>query len=255
MNGSPVVIVQARMTSTRLPGKVLLPALGRPLLAWQLDRLRQVRNDVRVAVATTTERTDDPIVGLCESMGIPVVRGSEDDVLGRYHLAAEQLRADPIIRVTSDCPLIDPDITRAVLQLYETTGSDYVSNTLERTFPRGLDTEAMSRGALDTAWREASAPFEREHVTPYLYRNPDRFQLTNFRNDFDEGERRWTIDTPADLAFVRAVFDELRPIADSFRTVDVRAALKRRPEIENINRGVAQKALIAESPKGSRPRP
>jgi len=239
----PAVIVQARMTSTRLPGKVLMPILERPMLAWQLDRLRRIRDDVRLAVATTRRRTDDPIVELCSEMQVAVVRGPDFDVLSRYRTAAEQLDADPVIRITSDCPLIDPEVTRAVLELWERGDVDYASNTLERTFPRGLDTEVLSRSALEVAWREATEGFEREHVTPYIYRRPDRFRLANLRSAGHDGHRRWTVDTPEDIAFARAVFEALVPDRPEFRTADVMALLAARPELELLNREVEQKPL------------
>lgn len=243
MTASPVIIVQARMTSTRLPGKVLLPVAGRPMLAWVLDRLRAVRADVGVAVATTTGAPDDTIVELCMTLGIPVVRGSEHDVLDRYHEAAAELNADPVIRITSDCPLIDPATSRAVLELWERDTPDYASNTLARTFPRGLDTEVLSRSALDAAWAMATEPFEREHVTPYVYRRPERFRLVNLFNAENEGMRRWTVDTPEDLDFVRVIYGELVPRNRSFDADAVRVLLRDRPELELINAAVEQKTL------------
>lgn len=245
MSRSPTIIVQARMTSTRLPGKVLAPIAGRPMLAWQLDRLRRVRDDVAVAVATSDGPSDDPIVDLCGELGVPVVRGSEADVLDRYRVAAATLRADPVIRITSDCPLIDPAVSRAVLELFERGEADYASNTLERTFPRGLDTEVLSSETLAAAWHEASQPFEREHVTPYIYRNPSRFRLRNLRNERDEGYRRWTVDTPADLAFARAVYERLEADAVTFDANDVRELLRREPALEALNAAVEQKPLGA----------
>lgn len=242
MSRTPVIIVQARMTSTRLPGKVLLPIAGRPMLAWQLDRLRRVRGDVRLAVATTAGPPDDPIVTLCSDMDVPVIRGSEDDVLDRYRTAARALAADPLIRITADCPLIDPGITRKVLELWEQDGADYASNTLERTYPRGLDTEVMSRAALEAAWEGATQAFEREHVTPFLYRHPERFRLANLRSPFKESNRRWTVDTSEDLAFVRAIYEELARRSPDFDTSDVRELLVQRPELELLNRTVRQKA-------------
>jgi spore coat polysaccharide biosynthesis protein SpsF len=240
---SPVAIVQARMTSTRLPGKVLMPIRGRPMLAWQLDRLGHIREDVRLAVATTTNQSDDRVVALCETMQIPVIRGSEGDVLDRYRTAASLLGADPIIRITSDCPLIDPDVTRQVLELWETERVDYASNTIERTFPQGLDTEVLSAAALDSAWHGATERFEREHVTPYIYLRPDRFRLANLVGATDESRHRWTVDTPEDLAFVRAVYHALAADRPDFRTADVLALIAERPALGLINRGVTQKPL------------
>lgn len=233
------------MGSTRLPGKVLLTVAGRPMLAWQLDRLRSTSPDLRVAVATSQREADDPIAALCTELGVPVVRGSELDVLDRYHLAAEQLHANPVIRVTADCPLIDPLIVVKVLDLWSASGADYASNTLERTFPRGLDTEVMSFGALETAWHEARAAHEREHVTPFIYRRPERFTLANLRNSLDEGARRWTVDTADDLAFTRTIFEELAPRGHAFTTDDVRELLAAQPWIELLNRDVPQKTLPA----------
>ena len=243
MTSSPAIIVQARMTSTRLPGKVLVPVLDRPMLAWQLERLRHVRPDVNVAVATSTLPSDDPIVDLCESMGVPAVRGSEIDVLDRYRSAAAHLSADPVIRITADCPLIDPATTRAVIELWEKSGVDYAANTLERTYPRGLDTEVMRRSVLETAWRAASQPYEREHVTPFIYHHPELFSLVNLSNQTHEGHRRWTVDTAADLAFVRAVYEHLAPSGPLFDADAVRRLLATEPQLEAINAEVEQKAL------------
>lgn len=243
MTTSPMIIVQARMTSTRLPGKVLLPVAGRPMLGWVLERLRAVRDDVGVAVATTTGASDDPIVDLCATLDIPVVRGSEQDVLDRYHDAAAKLSADPVIRITSDCPLIDPATSRAVLELWERDTPDYASNTLERTFPRGLDTEVLSRSTLDIAWATATEVFEREHVTPYVYRRPERFRLANLSSGRDEGMRRWTVDTLEDLHFVRAIYEELAPRDPTFDAEAVRALLHERPGLESINAHVEQTTL------------
>ncbi len=243
MAPSPVVIVQARMTSTRLPGKVLLPILDRPMLAWQLDRLRHIRHDVRLAVATTANPTDDVIVKLCSQMGVTVCRGSEADVLDRYRSSAQELDADPIIRITSDCPFIDPDVARQVLELWERSEADYASNTLARTYPRGLDVEVFSRRLLETAWLEAGEAFEREHVTPFMYGHAERFRVVELRNTTDESHRRWTVDTPEDLAFARAVFEVVAPDRPDFGTADVLALLARRPELELLNGMVEQKRL------------
>lgn len=220
-----------------------MPILGRPMLAWQLERLQRVRDDVRVAVATTAQDTDDAVVRLCQELGTPVTRGPEADVLDRYWQAAIEHEADPVIRITADCPLIDPDVTREVLQLWEQTRPDYASNTLDRRYPRGLDTEVVSRSALREAWESATEPFEREHVTPFIYLHPERFRLVGLRNDADESMRRWTVDTAEDLEFVRAIYSDLTPVSPHFRAADVRRLLERHPEIEAINRHVEQKDL------------
>ncbi|NEO63206.1 MAG: NTP transferase domain-containing protein, partial [Moorea sp. SIO4G2] len=160
-----VIIVQARMTSTRLPGKVLKQVLGKPLLDYQIERLRRVKLADEIVIATTINQTDEPIVELCNSISIPYFRGSEEDVLARYYGAAVEHQADVVVRVTSDCPLIDPQVIDQVIQFYlDHQGEyDYVSNSLQRTYPRGMDTEVFSFAALDEAFHEASAQPDREH--------------------------------------------------------------------------------------------
>jgi len=204
---STVCIVQARMGSTRLPGKVLQPILGKPMLWWVMHRLSRCRQTDQVVVATTTSRLDDPLVELCKQEHWPAFRGSEVDVLDRYHGAAKQFRADHIVRVTSDCPLVDPTVTDRTVATFLSIAPapDYVSNTLERTYPRGLDTEVFSMQALVTAWEEDRSPW-REHVTPFLYRNPERFRLHGVTNPVDFSHYRWTVDTPEDLELVRQVY-------------------------------------------------
>ncbi|HBQ25201.1 MAG TPA: acylneuraminate cytidylyltransferase, partial [Syntrophomonas sp.] len=165
-----IIIVQARMTSTRLPGKVLKEVLGKPLLEYQIERLRQVRLADELVIATTTNDTDQPIVELCEHLGGAYYRGSEEDVLSRYYEAATQFKADAVVRVTSDCSLIDPGVMDEVIGLYinNRDNYDYVSNTLERTYPRGLDTEVFSMAALEKAYKEAGEQPDREHVTLFM---------------------------------------------------------------------------------------
>lgn len=239
------IIVQARMTSTRLPGKVLMPVMGRPVMEYQLDRLREVPR-TRLCVATTTNGTDGPIEDLCRKLGIAVHRGPEEDVLARYLEAAAAMQADPVIRVTSDCPLIDPDVVSRVIALYERGDCDYASNTLTRTFPRGLDTEVVSRRALEMAGREATRLADREHVTPFLYRQPERFRLCGLEHTGDLSDHRWTVDTVEDYRFVSEVIEELYPQNPRFRMAEILDLLERRPELREINRGVEQREIATE---------
>ncbi|HXN88188.1 MAG TPA: glycosyltransferase family protein, partial [Methylocella sp.] len=173
-----VAIIQARMTSTRLPGKVLKEICGKPMLARQIERVARARLVDLVAVATSEDASDDPIAALCAELGIPSYRGSLADVLGRFQGASERLGpADHIVRLTGDCPLTDPAIVDACVAVHIANSADYTANGVERTYPDGLDVEVMTASALARAAREAKDPFQREHVTPHIYRNPEIFSL------------------------------------------------------------------------------
>jgi spore coat polysaccharide biosynthesis protein SpsF len=236
------IIVQARMTSTRLPGKVLAPVLGRPLLEYELERLHRVQTPHLLVVATTTNPADDPIVHVAETMGCAVFRGSEADVLGRYAGAARSVEARVVVRITADCPLIDSEVTDLVIGRFLDGGCDYASNTLERTFPRGLDVEVFSRDVLDIADREASDAAEREHVTLFIYRHPERFALANVRSTVDLSRYRWTVDAEEDLELVRRLIGLLYPHRPTFGLADALDLMDRHPDLAAINRHVAQKA-------------
>lgn len=203
-----VAIVQARCGSARLPRKVLAPILGRPMLSWVAHRLRASRLINDIVIATTALPEDDEIVSLCQSKRWACFRGSEMDVLDRYRGAAEAFGADVIVRITSDCPLIDPTVTDLVVArfLASAPAVDYASNCQRRTYPRGLDTEVFSMDALGRAAREDTLPEWREHVTPYLYRT-GQFQLADVMNPIDYSGLRWTVDTPEDLTLVRTIYE------------------------------------------------
>lgn len=241
-----VAITQARMTSTRLPGKVLLPVLGRPMLAYHVERLRRCCRIDTLVVATTTNATDEPIVRFCAEAGVACYRGPEDDVLARYHGCAVAHGATVVVRLTSDCPLIDPDIVDRCIAVFleARPGFDYVANTLGvRTYPRGLDAEVFSFRALDEAHREAADPAEREHVTPFLYRHPERYRLGNVAHPTDQSRHRWTLDEPADFDLLSRMIAALYPQRPDFTWLDGLALLERHPEWSEINRAVRQKAL------------
>jgi len=172
-----VAIVQARMGSTRLPGKVLLDLCGTSVLGWVASRVRLCRLIDEVVIATTTSPADEAIVEEAQRLAVAIFRGDEQDVLDRYYRAARMGNADVIVRITADCPLIDPDLTGETIEQFLAERPDYASNALERTYPRGLDTEVMSRQALERAWREAREPYQRAHVTPYIYQNPGQFRI------------------------------------------------------------------------------
>ena len=235
-----LAIVQARTGSTRLPGKVLLPLLGEPVLVHVVRRVARARALDGVVVATTVEPGDDPIERLASTEGWPLVRGSEQDLLDRYLLAARAHEADIIVRITSDCPLVDPDLIDAVVAALRETGVDYASNTLPpRTYPRGLDVEAMTRAALETAGREDTDPASREHATPYLYRNPDRFRLQPVPGEADLSMHRWTLDTPEDYTLIERIYEAIGH--DDFAWTEVLALLEANPEWSELNRHVRQK--------------
>jgi spore coat polysaccharide biosynthesis protein SpsF len=214
------------------------------MLARHVRRARRASSIDELVVATTTLDADLPIVELCARRGWPCFRGSEDDVLDRYYQAALAHDAEAVVRITSDCPLIDPELIDQVVE--EFTGHQpevhYVSNFLpRRTFPRGLDTEVIRFTALERAWREDTAPNQREHVTPYIYRNRDRFRIRGVMNEVDHSSMRWTVDLPEDLALVRCVYEHFGH--DRFSWRDVLAVLEERPDWLDINRDVEQKAI------------
>ena len=233
------VIVQARMGSTRLPGKVLADVAGRPLIAHVVERARRIRGADEVALAIPDLVEDDALAEVGAGLGLRVVRGPADDVLARYLAAATATDADVVVRLTGDCPLLSPAVSSDVLAA--SAGFDYASNTLERTYPRGLDTEVITAEALGIAAREADQPAEREHVTPFVWRQPHRFRLRSVRGALDHSALRWTVDEPADLELVRAIHDEFGD--EPFDMPDILALLERRPELAAINAGVAQKPV------------
>lgn len=241
-----VAIIQARMGSTRLPDKVLADIGGRSMLAHICRRVSRVSSVDQVVVATTSRPEDAAVVEECERLAVACFRGSEQDVLDRYHQAATRYEADAVVRITADCPLIDRQVTDEVIRSFLQRRPDYASNTLRRTWPRGLDTEVMTAAALARARAEATEPHQRVHVTPYLYEHPDSFQLLAVTGP-EEGrgisDGRWTVDLPADLDFVRAVYERLGP-EGSFSWQDVRRLLVREPALAELNRRVRHKELV-----------
>lgn len=232
-----VAIIQARMGSTRLPGKVLADIVGKPLIQRLIERVRATPGIDRVVVATTTESEDDILTNWCENHGVPVYRGSNDDVLDRYWQCAKVHRAEFIIRVTADDPLKDPGIIAKALELCASSPDvDYASNTLKPTYPEGLDIEVVRFRTLERAALEADLPSEREHVMPYIWKHPDRFVLRSFSMEPDLSHWRWTVDKPADLEFVRRIFAHFsnQPLV-SHQTVI--SWLKNNPELLAINAG------------------
>lgn len=239
------IIVQARMTSTRLPGKVLKEVLGKPLLEYQIERLRRVRRADEIIIATTTNPADQPIVDLCRHLGITCTRGSEEDVLARYYEAAKLRQADVVVRITSDCPVIDPDlIDRIIGHFLEHSGTvDYVSNMLQLSYPYGMAVEVFSFRVLEEAYNEASLRHEREHVTPFIYVHPERYRLANIQHDVDLSRHRWTVDTAEDFSLIEKILTALYPAKPDFGTGDILDLLNKHPDWPLINAHVSQKKL------------
>ncbi|MGA8866813.1 MAG: glycosyltransferase family protein [Candidatus Sulfotelmatobacter sp.] len=236
-----VAIIQARTGSTRLPGKVLADIKGQPMLWRVLERTRAAQVLDEVIVATSVEPADDTIAAFCREHECPCFRGSEMDVLDRYYHAARKYDADAIVRITSDCPLIDPGISSKTVHAFLEQQPDYASNSLDRTYPRGLDTEVIARSALERAWKAARAAYQRVHVTPYIYQNPGEFKILSVTGEADYSAYRWTVDTPEDLEFVRTVYAHME--GGLFPWRDVVDLLEQRPELVEINRSIVQKAL------------
>lgn len=239
-----VAIIQARMGSTRLPGKVLMDLAGDSMLARVVNRCRRAATIHETVVATTTQPGDDAIVQICRERGWQVFRGSQEDVLDRYYRTGLACKADVIVRITSDCPLIDPAVVDTVVRefLSRQTKVAYASNVFPvRTFPRGLDTEAMSFAALARAWQEDKNPAWREHVTPYLFENQDRFPIHNVKNTEDHSAQRWTVDTPEDLELMRLIYQHFGHDRCSWR--EVLALVERHSAWLEINRHIVQQVL------------
>jgi spore coat polysaccharide biosynthesis protein SpsF len=239
-----VAIIQARMGSSRLPGKVLLDLAGKPMLQWVVERVRQSTLVDETVVATTIDPADARIAEFCGQQGIPFTRGSLQDVLDRYYQAAVQHKADVVVRVTADCPLIDPQVIDHVLKRFTEAQVDFAANRLpppwKRTWPIGLDTEVVTFAALRRAWQEAALPFEREHVMPYFYDTEGRFKTLLVDHDPDYGHLRWTVDTPQDLQLVRRIAEHFSSRMD-FSWLEILDFTQSHPELSSINADVRAK--------------
>ena len=230
-----LAIHQARTGSNRLPGKVLKPILGEPMIAHQIKRVLRAGMIERLVVATSDDGVDDPLEELCGDLGVGCFRGSLEDVLDRFAKAAAQFPAAHIMRLTADCPLADAALLDELAGFYLTGGFDYASNTINRTYPKGLDGEIFSLAALQEAARNARDLHEREHVTPYFHNNADRFSRGNLAGERDYSALRWTVDWPEDLELVRAVYEALHAENPDFGMADILALLAARPELSAIN--------------------
>lgn len=232
-----VVILQARASSSRLPQKVLRPILDAPMLQRQIERVQRSKLIDQLIVATSVERSDDAIEALCGQLDVHCFRGSLDDVLDRFYQAAKTCQPDHVVRLTGDCPLIDPEVIDKVLKLHLDEGVDYTSNGAPPTYPDGLDVEVMTFRALQQAWTEASLKSEREHVTPYMRKPNSGLSHCNVTNDVDLSHLRWTVDEPEDLEFVVRIYENLYEKNPCFGSSEVMSFLEEQPEMMQINQG------------------
>lgn len=235
MKPEVVAVLQARMSSSRLPGKVLKPILGEPMVFRHIERLRRCREIDHLIVATSTAASDDVLAEACARRDVACFRGSLEDVLQRFVQAATSYAPHTVVRLTGDCPLADPEVIDAVIRFFHDGGYDYASNCLPPTFPDGLDVEVMRFSCLQEADREAVLPSHREHVTPFLRAHPERYRLGNYAANDDRSGLRWTVDEPEDFEFVRQVYEHLYPGNPNFTTEDVFALIQRVPDLKNIN--------------------
>ncbi len=272
MKSKTVAIIQGRMGSSRLPGKVLLDIAGKPMLQHVIERTRRATRLDAVAVATSGEPSDDPIADFCAGMGVACTRGSLHDVLDRYYLAAQAQKAGVVVRITADCPMIDPDLIDETIRLVTDPGpaADFAANRLpppfQRSFPIGLDVEVCRFSALQRAWQESTETFHREHVMPFIYESvqmqasklengfskpglriatgvsPRGFLIAQLDHEPEYGSLRWTVDTPEDLVFVREIFARLGNKPD-FGWYEVLDILQKEPELAGINSGVHHKSM------------
>jgi spore coat polysaccharide biosynthesis protein SpsF len=236
-----VAIIQARMGSTRLPGKVLKDLAGDTVLARVVSRTRRAKLVQQVVVATSDLPADDAIAQECNRLSVACFRGDEADVLDRYFRAAQQFSADGIVRITSDCPLIDPELIDATVQAFLEGRADYCTNALVVRYPRGLDVEVFTFEALARAEDCAKEAYQRTHVTPYFYENPGLFNIASLTADADYSDLRWTLDTIEDLEMLREIYDRLEGRDLGWR--EVLDLIKNTPELARINSSVRQKEL------------
>lgn len=230
-----VAVLQARMSSSRLPGKVLKPILGRPMLEFQIERLRRAHRIDRIVVATSTDASDGPIATLCDRLGVDCFRGSLDDVLDRFYRTAIAFHATEIVRLTGDCPLIDPALIDHLVAYHIDGDYDYSTLSLEPTYPHGLDAEIFTFPALERAWAEAELPSEREHVTLYLYKHAKGMRLGSVKQDKDQSSIRLTVDHPEDFTVVSRIFEALYPANPAFDTAEIVDFLKEHPDVATLN--------------------
>jgi len=229
-------ILQARVSSSRLPGKVLKPVLGEPMIIRQIERLQRSKKIDQLVLATSDSSDDFELAAICKKSAVKCFRGSLNDVLDRFYKAAAEFNPRHIVRLTGDCPLADPDLIDKVIEFHLNGNYDYSSNAIEPTFPDGLDVEIFRYKCLETAWREAKLSSDREHVTPFILTNKRMFKTGNFKNPVNLSDYRWTVDEPEDLRLIQAIYHGLYPKNPKFDINDILEFVSSRPELKKINR-------------------
>lgn len=230
-----LAILQARFSSTRLPGKVLKPILGVPMLTHQIQRIKRATLIDHLIVATSTEDSDKAIANLADKIEVNCFRGNLDDVLDRFYQAAYPLNPIHIVRLTGDCPLCDPVLIDQIIQYHLDNKFDYTTNAIEATYPDGLDVEIFSFKALTEAWQEAKLLSQREHVTPFINKQPQRYKISHYKNDRDLSALRWTVDEPLDFELVTKIYEGLYPQNPKFSTQDILDFLELNPQLKTLN--------------------
>jgi len=241
------VILQARFSSTRLPGKVLKEIVNKPMLALQIERIKTAKLIDNIIIATSIEQDDDAIANLCAKLDIPCFRGNLNDVLDRFYHSAKQFPSDHVVRLTGDCPLIEPEIIDQVITLHLKQGADYTSNCFIPCLPDGLDVEVFTKEALTQSWQQAKKPSEREHVTQYILNHSKLFTLANFQYSPDLSMHRWTVDEPNDFKFVEKIYQNLYQNKPKFTMKDVLILLEQQPKLIEINNEFSRNQGLNES--------
>lgn len=252
MTDKVVAIIQARIGSTRLPGKVLLPLAGNSVLEHVIMRVRKAKEVSGVIVATSTKEDDIKIVEFCKKLNVQAFRGSEEDVLDRFYQASRLLKPDHIVRITADCPMIDPKIIDEIVFKHLKNRFDYTSNTMEPSYPDGEDVEVFKISVLEKAWKNAKLSSEREHVTPYIRNNPQIFKLSNVSYKTDLSARRWTLDEEKDYKFLKKIFESLYSLNPFFSMEDILRFLEENPGIEKTNANISRNEGYQEALKNDR---
>lgn len=244
-----ITIIQARMGSSRLPGKVLLKLGNKTVFEQVLSRVMASRLGNDIVLATTVDKRDLPLVNLCSSLGVSVYCGSENDVLDRYYQAARLFEADIVVRITSDCPVIDPKVIDEVISLHLNSGADYTSNTLMELYPDGQDTEVFTFNALKYAWKHAELSSEREHVTPYIKKHHELFKFSSLEYKEDLSKKRWTLDDKEDFEFLTCIYNHLYSENNLFGMDAILKLLAEKPDIEMINNHIVRNSGYKKSLK------